>query len=84
MAAAFAARHAAAELEDRLGATMNYIRAAENGATGGISPCLERPPAARDFVDNPQEAPGNLPVHLRGVRGHARERASQRSGRTVF
>ncbi len=43
----------ATALEDRLGLTMKYFRAAEGGHLGEISMCVERYPDLRLYVDNP-------------------------------
>ena len=62
---------AAVEMEDRLGVTMRFLRAAEQGAPGSVSTCLLRYPALRELVDNPYELGGNATLRLQRVRDHA-------------
>eukprot|EP00959_Pyramimonas_sp_CCMP1952_P036459 763250-Pyramimonas_sp.AAC.1 len=42
-------------LEDRLGITMKFLRASEQGSLGEISRCLEWYPKLCDLVDNPYD-----------------------------
>ena len=63
--------HPATGLEDRLGITMKFLRAAEQGHLGEISKCLELYPDIRLYVDNPYQIEGNMTTMLRGIRDHA-------------
>ena len=67
----FGQHRGAVELDDRLGVTMRFLRAAEHGAMGSISTCLLRYPYLKDLVDNPYEVDGNLTRRLQPVREHA-------------
>ena len=66
---------AAETLEDRLGATLRFIRAFERGFAGEISNCLHRYPRIRDFVTNPYDFVGNTTTKLQQARAHAIELA---------
>ncbi|CAK0893710.1 unnamed protein product, partial [Prorocentrum cordatum] len=62
---------AATDLEDRLGVTMKFVRAVEQGLAGAISSCLERYPHLADLIDNPYDVSGNLSLRLHAAKRHA-------------
>ena len=61
----------AVELEGRLGITMKFLRAIEQGMLGEVAVCLQRYPHLATLVDNPYEIGGNLAMRLGLVREHA-------------
>ena len=67
----------ASDTEDKLGTTMKFIRATEQGALGEISLCLTRYPTLGTMVANPYEINGNLSISLRKVKDHAIELARE-------
>ena len=55
----------AVNMEDKLGATMKFIRSIEGGFMSGVSVCIQRYPQLASLVSNPYDCSGNLTVKLR-------------------
>ena len=66
-----------ASVDDKLGWTMRFLRAAEQGHTTVVSRCLEAYPALRDLVPNPYALDLAARGHLDAIRRHACEVARE-------
>ena len=76
----------AVDFEDRIGVTMKFIRAAENGYINDISSCLLRYPLLKEVVENPYAIGGNMSRQLQKAKDHvvqlAREHALNELGKS--
>ena len=69
----------AGSAEEKLGACLRYIRAAERGNTDAISVSLLIYPDIRQFVRNPYKISGNLAVDLTPLRQHVQDLVRQQA-----